>query len=53
MWLREFIIANTLGYKMIYSWGSLLFSLVVNSFDSPTILFIFSINLTGLVIVLF
>lgn len=52
MWLREFIIANTLGHKMIYSGGSLLFSLAANSFDSPAILPILSINLAGLVIVL-
>lgn len=46
MWLREFIITNTLGHKMIYSAGSLLFSLAVNSFDSLEILPILSINLT-------
>lgn len=51
MWLREFIIANTLGHKMIYSAGSLLFSLAVNSFDSAEILPVLSINLTGPVIV--
>lgn len=48
MWLREFIIANTLGHKMIYSAGSLLFSLAVNSFDSGESLPILSINLTRL-----
>lgn len=52
MWLREFIIANTLGHKMIYSRGSLLFSLAANSFDSPAIELILSINLTVLVILL-
>lgn len=52
MWLHEFIIANTLGHKMIYSGGSLLFSLAANSFDLPAILPILSINLAGLVIVL-
>lgn len=46
MWPREFIIANTLGHKMIYSAGSLLFSLAVNSFDSADVLPILSINLT-------
>lgn len=46
MWLREFIIANTLGHKMIYSAGSLLFSLALNSFDSAEVLPVLSINLT-------
>lgn len=44
MWLYEFIIANTLSHKMIYSGGSLLFSLVANSFDLPAILTILSIS---------